>query len=244
MEIKTLEQINLEFARENQINGIDNAKQRQDKLFPNFPADFSLNLTEVSEQYPNEVPTDLVPLPENLTDGLQQEATQNSTTERSFLRELGSLAIKVAIIVGAVLLVFTFVYGLHYSIEPGMSPTVKDGDLVMFYRWDKDYKAGDLILLTFQGKKQVRRVIASAGDKVDITEEGLFINGELQQEPEITRKTIRYDEGIEFPVTLGKNEVFVLGDARESATDSRIYGSVNVKDIHGKVITVLKRRSL
>jgi type IV secretory pathway protease TraF len=38
--------------------------------------------------------------------------------------------------------------------------------------------------------------------------------------------------------------VFVLGDAREGAADSRIYGPVNTEDTLGTVITVIRRRSL
>lgn len=36
--------------------------------------------------------------------------------------------------------------------------------------------------MNYQGKEQVRRVIATAGDVVDITEDGLTINGAPQQE--------------------------------------------------------------
>jgi len=162
----------------------------------------------------------------------------------SVWRELRSLIIKIALIAGIAALTLTFMYGFHYNVDPGMNPAVKNGDLVMFYRWDKRYRAGDLLLVTFQGKDQVRRVIATAGDTVDITEDGLAINGALQQEPGITQKTQRFTEGIEFPITLGEDEVFVMGDARETATDSRIYGAVSTTDSQGKVITILRRRSL
>jgi signal peptidase I len=125
-----------------------------------------------------------------------------------------------------------------------MNPSVKDGDLVLFYRLNKKYHAGDLLLLSFQGKSQVRRVIATAGDTVDITGEGLVINGALQQERSIYSPTQRYAEGISFPLTLEEGQVFVLGDARGNAADSRIYGPVNIKDTRGSVIAVLRRRSL
>jgi len=164
--------------------------------------------------------------------------------EPSVWRELRSLGIKIAVIAASALLLFTCVYGLHRSAEPGMNPSVKDGDLVVFYRFDKKYRAGDLVLLSFQGKKQVRRVIAAAGDTVDISEDGLVINGALQQEPGIYQETQRYAEGIPFPLTLGEGQVFVLGDAREGATDSRMYGPVNAKDTRGTVITIFRRRSL
>jgi signal peptidase I len=159
-------------------------------------------------------------------------------------QEFKALLIKIGVIVGAALLIFNFVYGFHYNRDPSMSPSVKDGDLMIFYRWDKKYHADDLILLSFQGKSQVRRVVATAGDTVDITEEGLLVNGALQQEPGISQKTQRYAEGISLPVTLGEGQVFVLGDARENATDSRVYGPVNVKDTQGTVITNLRRRNL
>ena len=158
--------------------------------------------------------------------------------------ELRSLFIKIAIIAGVAALIFNFVYGFHYSEEPAMHPAVKDGDLVMFYRWDKEYRAGDLVLLSYQGRDQIRRVVATAGDTVEITEDGLKINGALQQEPEIYERTDRPVEGVDYPLTLAENEVFVLGDARENMTDSRIFGAINTEDTNGKIIAVLRRRSL
>ena len=69
---------------------------------------------------------------------------------------------------------------------------------------------------------------------MDITEDGLLVNGSPQQEPGIYEETKRYAEGMDFPVTLQDGEVFVLGDAREDATDSRVYGTVRVEDTLGK----------
>jgi len=171
-------------------------------------------------------------------------ASRKHPPEPSVWRELRSLCLKIAVIAGIAALIFQFVYGFHYNVDPSMNPAVKDGDLVLFYRLDRKYRAGDLVMLSFRGQSQVRRVVATAGDTVDITEDGLKINGALQQERDIYSATQRYAEGIEFPLTLRENEVFILGDAREGVTDSRIYGPVNVEDIWGKVITLLRRRSL
>jgi signal peptidase I len=125
-----------------------------------------------------------------------------------------------------------------------MKPAVRDGDLVMFYRLDKSYAARDLLLLDFQGERQVRRVVATEGDTVDITENGLVINGAIQQELNIYEETYRYAEGVSLPITLGEGEVFVLGDARENASDSRVYGAVRAKDTLGTVIAIMKSRNL
>lgn len=167
---------------------------------------------------------------------------QSSLPAPSIWRELGSLAVKIAVISACFLLIFSFFYGFHRNTDPDMAPMVKDGDLTLFYRLDKDYAIGDLLLLDFKGERQVRRVVASAGDTVDITENGLIINGGMQHEPEIFQQTWRYENGISFPLTVGEGQIFVLGDARENATDSRVYGPVNTKDTLGTVITVIRRR--
>jgi len=170
--------------------------------------------------------------------------TQALTPTSSVWRELGLLVIKIATILICFILIFTFVYGFYRSTSPDMSPMVRDGDLIMFYRLGSDYAIGDLILLDFQGERQIRRVIARAGDIVDITEHGLIINGAMQHEPEIFQQTWRYVSGVVFPLTVGEGQVFVLGDARESAIDSRVYGPVYIRDTLGTVITVIRRRGL
>jgi len=158
--------------------------------------------------------------------------------------DLGMLGLKIGIIALITVALFSFVYGLHYNLEPGMNPAVKDGDLVLFYRLSKDYVASDLVLVSFQDETQVRRVIAVPGDTVDIKEHGLIVNGALQQEPEIFEETELFTDGPDFPMTLGPNEIFVLGDSRGNAIDSRLYGAVDIEDTLGKVITIIRRRNL
>jgi signal peptidase I len=172
---------------------------------------------------------------------------KNAAVERvdpSLRSDLLALLLKIAAIAGVAALLLTFVYGLHRSTDPGMAPSVKDGDLVLIYRLDRDYAAGDLLALDYRGGRQVRRVVAVAGDTVDITGEGLVVNGALQQEPGIYEPTQRYDTGVALPLTLAGGEVFVLGDSRENATDSRVYGPVNKEDTLGAVSAIIRRRNL
>ena len=160
------------------------------------------------------------------------------------MKELIFLFAKIVGMTVVLLLVFIFMYGIHRSVEPVMAPAIQDGDLVLFYRLDKTYAARDVLLLKYKGQYQVRRVVATAGDTVDITEEGLLINGALQQESGIHQKTERYVQGVTFPLTVAEDQVFVLADSRKNSTDSRIYGAIAVKDTLGKVITILRRRNI
>ena len=174
----------------------------------------------------------------------QPKQQQAQPHEVSVWKELGGLVVKIAVIAITFVLIFTFIYGFYRNADPDMMPMVKTGDLVVFYRIDRNYLIGDLLLLDFQGERQIRRVVARAGDVVDITERGLSINGAVQQETEIFQVTLPYVNGAEFPLTVGDGQVFVLGDARENATDSRVYGPVNSRDTLGTVITVIRRRGL
>jgi len=167
-----------------------------------------------------------------------------ASSTASFWKELRILGAKLGALVLVSLLLLSFVFGLHYNVDADMYPAIKDGDLIMYNRWSKDFHAGDLAVLSFQDQTQVRRVVAVAGDTVDIVRGGLMINGALIQEHEIYESTQRYVGGIDFPITLQDNEIFVLGDARGGATDSRIYGLVQVDDTRGTVMTLFRRRGL
>ena len=126
-----------------------------------------------------------------------------------------------------------------------MDPAVKDGDLVIYYRLDKNYIASDLLVLEKQGKTQVRRVVGIDGDKIDINRDhGLEINGYPQQEDNIYTETLPVVGKTKFPLTVGTEQVFVLGDNRKYAVDSRTYGCVDKSDTKGKVIAVIRRRNL
>jgi len=161
------------------------------------------------------------------------------------LKDLLFLLLKISSIVLIFILLFTFLFGIIRYQEPSMNPAIKDGDLVLFYRYTKvGYLPGDAIVLDINSQRQVRRVVAIEGDTVDITEDGLIINGALQQETDIYQKTERYEEGTSFPLTVPEGHVFVLGDSRIGATDSRVYGCVSIKETLGKVMTVIRRRSI
>jgi signal peptidase I len=162
----------------------------------------------------------------------------------SVMRDLMYLLLKIAAVIGVAALLLTFVYGFHRSAEAGMAPSVKAGDLLMFYRVDKEYAPGDLLILSFEGERQVRRVVAVAGDSVDITKDGLIVNGAMVQEPYISGKTERYAGGVNLPLEVDEGCVFVLGDSRENATDSRVYGSVKTGDTLGTALALMRRHAL
>lgn len=154
------------------------------------------------------------------------------------------LLIKIAILVILLVITFVFIFGISRCSDNSMNPSFKDGDLVFYYRLQKEYNIADVVVVEKDDEVQIRRIIAKAGDKVDITEEGLKINGYLQNETNIYEETLPYVEGISFPIEVPENEYFVLGDSRSNAKDSRIYGTVKKEEIKGGVMTLIRRRGL
>ncbi len=175
----------------------------------------------------------------------QPVASVAAAPQPSLLKDFLSLILKIAVIGLIFMLLFTFLFGFIRYGEPSMAPAIKDGDIVLFYRYNSSgYLPSDAIVLEFGGVTQVRRVIATAGDVVDIIDGALLINGAYQQEPSIYQQTNRYAEGVDFPLTVPEGSVFVLADSREGATDSRVYGCVSISDTLGKVMAVIRRRGI
>ncbi|MED9966547.1 MAG: signal peptidase I [Blautia sp.] len=152
------------------------------------------------------------------------------------------LVLKLLIFFTLIAVMVFFVFGIYRCSDNMMSPAFKDGDLAIYYRVQKEFHPSDTVIVEKDGETQIRRIVAKPGDSVEITADGLKINGYLQQETGIYTETLPYTEGISFPVTLEENEYFVLGDNRSGAKDSRIYGAVKKEEIKGTVIVLLRHR--
>jgi signal peptidase I len=163
----------------------------------------------------------------------------------TLLEDILFLFAKIAMIGVILVVVFTFFFGIVQIHDNAMEPALRDGDLVLYYRLQKNYVQSDLITIIHKGKTTVRRVVALEKDRVDINAaNGLEINGYPQQEQQILGETLPVKKGTKFSVVVGPKQVFVLGDNREYSVDSRTYGCVDKADTHGRVITVIRRRNL
>ena len=154
-----------------------------------------------------------------------------------------SLLGRVVFIAAAAWLLFSQVFLLMQARGTDMFPAVKDGDLMVGYRLQKDYEQENVVVYKRDGKSYVGRVVAKSGDYVDITEEGsLIVNGTVKS-GEILYPTYER-EGVNYPYVVPESMVFILADYRTQAQDSRDFGAVELKDVQAKVITILRRRSL
>ena len=139
-------------------------------------------------------------------------------------------------------LIFVFIARVIDVIGHSMEPTLQEGDKIIITRLAGDYDRGDIVVLrkdTFRQEPIVKRVIALAGETIDIdfTAGIVFIDGMPLDEPYVNELT--YDpEDFTGPVTVPEGCVFVMGDNRNNSTDSRreTIGCVDTRYIMGKVV--------
>ena len=122
------------------------------------------------------------------------------------------------------------------------SGTRQNGDrmLVLNSMLYHDYKYSDVVVLrkdTFLKEPIVKRVIATAGQTVDIDFDSgtVYVEGEPLREDYINELTF-LEEGTEFPLTVPEGHIFVMGDNRNNSMDSRkeIVGNIHRDDIVGR----------
>lgn len=139
------------------------------------------------------------------------------------------------LLVGDHILVNKFIYGvkiplLRRTIIPVREP--KRGEIVVF------------IYPNDRSKDFIKRVIGVGGDKIEIVNKKIFINGkEYKDSFGIYSDNIIYPATMQprdnfGPITVPNDSIFVMGDNRDESLDSRFWGFVNLKDVEGKAFII------
>lgn len=160
------------------------------------------------------------------------------------MSEIKAFFIRLVILLIFLWLLFGVFFELHQCVEM-TCPRISAGDLLLYYRLEKNFNSGDVLVFRKQGKISTGRVVAHGGDSVEITGWRLKVNGSIVIETNVFYKILPYDKKkVNYPLSLKKDEVFLLCDYREGGRDSRYFGAVSKKEIKGKVITILRRSDL
>lgn len=140
-------------------------------------------------------------------------------------------AAAVAVLVATLWLPVLQIYGAS------MSPTLKDGEIVLSLK-ASDMEQGDIIAFYYNNKILVKRMIAQSGDWVNIDEDGtVYVNGDELDEPYLDKKALG-EPDIELPYQVPDGKIFVMGDHRATSADSRhqSVGCVAQEQVVGKIV--------
>lgn len=133
-----------------------------------------------------------------------------------------------------------FMFGSRVEIYgSSMNPILQSGDVVLMNRLSYDLgepERFDIAIFSVgDSGYNLKRIIGLPGETIQIKNNLIYIN----DEPLITDAslaTVTIAGAAVYPIELGADEYFLLGDNRESSEDSRFSGIGNVKrnQIEGK----------
>lgn len=144
--------------------------------------------------------------------------------------------------------IFLAYFIVHYTLEKttmvgaSMENTLYEDDQIIIDKFSyqfSDPKRFDIIVFKTKGNEHsyynIKRVIGLPGEKIQIENNNIYINGTLITEPMIAEEMI--NSGLAtVEIILDENEYFVLGDNRNNSEDSRFanVGNILKSDIIGK----------
>ena len=161
------------------------------------------------------------------------------------MRALRNFLVRLFLLITVIGILFGVVFGLTPMANADMQPAVCAGDLMLYYRLDKNLKSDDVVVFQKEDIQYTGRIVAVPGDVVEITDESdLMVNKSTVMEDNIFYTTPAYDSEVEYPLALKEDQYFILCDNREGAKDSRSFGVVDTGEIKGKVITIVRRSGI
>lgn len=123
----------------------------------------------------------------------------------------------------SVVLFFIFVVNIIRINGVSMEPTLKNGSIILTTRIFREIQCDDIIVFSLDGEDCVKRVAAAYGDKVELKEGSVVINGV---------KLSNYSYSGESKVfEISEGELFVLGDNSKKSTDSREFGLIDIDTV-------------
>ena len=156
--------------------------------------------------------------------------------KKAYNKALRGTLYVLTIVAAVAVLIATLILPVLQIEGTSMEPTLSNGDVVLLMK-TTHFERGDLCAFTWNNKLLVKRVIALPGDWIEIDTDGtVYLNGDKLDEPYAEHKALGECD-LEFPFQVPQEQLFVIGDMRESSIDSRntVIGCIPKDQIVGKV---------
>ena len=138
--------------------------------------------------------------------------------------------------------VITFLYQPVRVEGTSMLPRLHDQDRIFINKFVyhfEDISRGDVVVFYYPrdpSKSYIKRVIALPGDRLEVDEGRVYVNGKRIPEPYVPQRF--RDVRSVSPVMLPPHCYYVMGDHRSISSDSRDFGPVDRSFIYGKAAFV------
>lgn len=153
----------------------------------------------------------------------------------AILREIAETVILALVI----FLLLRTVFIQNFRVEgSSMEPNFHNGQFLLVnklsYRLGEPQR-GDVIVFRYPrdpSRDFIKRIIGLPGETVEVRNNEIVVNGEHIED----LATVNPANYVSSPVTVGPDELFVLGDNRSNSSDSHSWGMLPMDDVIGKVI--------
>jgi signal peptidase I len=173
---------------------------------------------------------------------MEESPVPESSPSPSFgpLSLLRDVAISVVFAVILIVFIYQPVKVEGTSMMPGLTNQERIFINKYEYRLSSDsIRRGDLVVFHpphDPSQSYIKRVVAIPGDAVEIDDGIVMVNGKKLDEPYVPDEYRDRMSLTKESVPAGR--YFVLGDHRNSSSDSRVWGFVDRSEIYGKAVFV------
>ena len=154
------------------------------------------------------------------------------------------LLVKIIIVESVIFILFFQIFGLARVKTNAMAPNMNGGDLAFFYHLDDNYEVDDVVTFINGDSRYFSRVVAKPGDTIDIKDGQIYVNNYPSDSIKVFTGELEGNDVVKYPYRLESDEVFVVNDNRDERFDSRALGAMKIKNIDGKVISIIRTRSI
>ena len=169
--------------------------------------------------------------------GEVQDAFEKVTSHGRLRSSVAGTVGKLIVVAAITVLVAVYLLPVLRIYGESMDTTLSSGELVVAVK-GADFETGDIVAFYYNNNILVKRVIANAGDWVDMDTKGnVYVNQQPIEEPYLTDKAFG-EPDIDFPYQVPEDRIFVLGDNRDVSVDSRhrAVGCVTNEQIVGRIV--------
>jgi len=151
-------------------------------------------------------------------------------------------------VVAVFFIVYLFFVQPHQVDGRSMATTFSDGEYVLTDKISyksREPQRGEVVVFKAPPAAQcpagtgcdyIKRIIAVAGDTIEVKNGAMWLNGKRLEEPYIHGVTTEPGAyTLNRTVTIQPGEYFVSGDNRPHSSDSRVWGPITMNEIVGRV---------
>jgi signal peptidase I len=161
--------------------------------------------------------------------------------------KIPSGSMEPTLLIGDHILVNKLIFGLRipdsvFGVRP-LSGIIPYGEYL--FRIEPIHR-GDVVVFVFPPdptKDFIKRVVAVAGDTVEVRDKSVYLNGRKMDDPHAyyqpAESQVRIAPRDRYgPAVVPKGKVFVMGDNRDRSYDSRFWGFVDDGNVEGRAMII------